>query len=102
MFEDDIRIEGIVETDKGPAVVISQPFISGHSPEPGDVQAWFEDRGYVSAGENTWRHPDTRAVIADAHKRNFIMTDAKDLVPIDLQVLNPGKDILEQEKREQQ
>jgi hypothetical protein len=102
LFHDDIRMEGVIETGDGPAVVISQPYIEGHSPEHEDVQDWFKQQGYLPAGENTWRHPDTGAVIADAHTRNFIMTDANELVPIDLQVLNPGKDILEQERHEQQ
>lgn len=98
LFHDDIRIEGIVETTSGPAVVISQPFIAGRSPEVGDVAAWFEQQGFEPTGPNTWTHHKTGAKITDAHPRNFILTSDNVLVPIDLQVLNPGKDVLEQEK----
>lgn len=100
LFHDDIRIEGVVQTQEGPAVVISQPFIKGRSPTQNEVAQWFDQQGYVPAGVNQWKHPGTGAWIADAHERNFVMTDDHSLVPIDLQVLNPGKDILAREQRE--
>lgn len=100
LFQDDIRIEGVVETENGPAMVISQPFVAGKSPDIEIVKAWFAQQGYQPAGENTWKHPDTGAVITDAHPRNFILTEEEELVPIDLQVLNPGNDILEHESKE--
>lgn len=90
MFGDDIRLEGIIETEAGPAIVTSQPFIEGREPTVDKISEWFESQGYVADGYNKWRHPETGAVIADAHSGNLVMTDAG-LIPIDLQILNPGR-----------
>lgn len=90
MFGDDIRLEGIIETEAGPAIVTSQPFIEGREPTVDEISEWFESQGYVADGYNKWRHPETGAVIADAHSGNLVMTDAG-LIPIDLQILNPGR-----------
>lgn len=91
LFHDDILFEGVVMGQDGPSVVISQPFIKGKSPQEGDVISWMEIQGYISVGYNMWRHPRTEVLIADAHTGNFIFTTDGFLVPIDLQVLNPGK-----------
>ena len=90
LFGDDIRFHGILNTDKGPAYVISQPYVEGSEPEPSEVAAWFETNGYQSTGHNRWRHPETGTEIADAHVGNLIKTDDGELIPIDLQVLNEG------------
>ncbi|MBB5040585.1 putative polyvalent protein kinase domain-containing protein [Prosthecobacter dejongeii] len=91
LFQDDIVFEGVVEGPDGPSVIISQPFIQGTSPTEPQIIAWMEAQGYIKDGYNKWRHPDTGAVIADTHPGNFILDAEGYLVPIDLQVLNPGK-----------
>lgn len=90
LFQDDIRLEGVLGGVEGPSVVISQPFIVGRSPTEVEVVEWFGQQGYVRDGYNKWRHPVSGAVIADTHPGNFIVTDDGFLVPIDLQVLAPG------------
>jgi hypothetical protein len=90
LFGDDIWLVGIVETDGGPAIVTSQPFIPGREPTLAEIVDWFESMGYVPDGYLKWRHPETGAVIADAHSGNLVMTE-EGMVPIDLQILHPGK-----------
>jgi DNA ligase (NAD+) len=90
LFGDDIRFHGILNTDKGPAFVISQPYVDGTEPTSEEVTAWFHANGYSPTGHNRWRHPETDVEIADAHIGNLIKTDDGELVPIDLQVLSEG------------
>jgi DNA ligase (NAD+) len=90
LFGDDIRFHGILKTDKGPAFVISQPYVDGTEPERNEVSAWFESNGYQSTGHNRWKHSETGTEIADAHIGNLIKTADGELIPIDLQILNAG------------
>ena len=91
LFGDDIRFHGILNTDKGPAYVVSQPYVHGSQPTPEEVAAWFVSNGYQSIGHNRWKHPESGTEIADAHIGNLIKTEDGELIPIDLQVLNEGE-----------
>ncbi len=88
LFGDDIHFHGILETDKGPAFVISQPFVAGTVPRIEEVAAWFESNGYHSTGHNRWKNDQTGTEIADAHVGNLIKSIEGELIPIDLQVLS--------------
>ncbi len=90
LFGDDIRLHGILDTDRGPTFVISQPFVAGTAPTIEEVAAWFEANGYRSKGHNRWINEVSGVEIADAHIGNLIKTGDGELVPIDLQVLNEG------------
>jgi DNA ligase (NAD+) len=91
LFVDDIRFHGVLQTHKGPALVISQPFVKGDEPTLDEVASWFESNGYQSVGHNRWLNKVTGIEIADAHTGNLIKTADGELVPIDLQVLTEGK-----------
>ncbi len=90
LFGDDIRLHGVLETKRGPALITSQPFVSGDVPTPDEVTQWFEANGYHSKGHNRWKNDDTGVEIADAHVGNLIKTEDGELIPIDLQVLSMG------------
>lgn len=90
LFGDSIAFHGILKTDKGPAFVISQPYVDGTKPDPEEVATWFQSNGYRSTGHNRWIHDTTGTEIADAHTGNLIKTADGELVPIDLQVLSEG------------
>lgn len=88
MFGDDILFEGVLDFN-GVAIITSQPFVKGESPSVEDIAEWFEAQGYVNAGYNRWKHPDTGADIADTHPGNLIRTPEGNIIPIDLQILKP-------------
>lgn len=90
LFADDIWFHGIIETQKGPAFVISQPYIDGIEPTAEEVEQWFLSNGYHSVGHNRWKNTETGTEIADAHVGNLIKNSDGELVPIDLQVLDEG------------
>jgi len=91
LFGDDIVLHGVLETKRGPALVISQPFVLGVAPTPEEIESWFMASGYHSTGHNRWKNSATGAEIADAHTGNLIKTRKGELIPIDLQVLHQGE-----------
>lgn len=91
LFGDEIILHGVLQTKRGPALVISQPYIPGVAPTPSEVESWFKDSGYHSTGHNRWKNDATGAEIADAHVGNLIKSEDGDLIPIDLQVLHLGE-----------
>ena len=91
LFADDIRFHGILRTARGPSLVTSQPFIDGTEPNSAEVASWFKSNGYHSTGHNRWKNDESGVEIADAHIGNLIKTADGELVPIDLQVLDPGE-----------
>ncbi|MCX6878816.1 MAG: NAD-dependent DNA ligase LigA [Verrucomicrobia bacterium] len=93
LFGDDIRFHGILNTDQGPAFVISQPFVKGTVPTLGEVASWFESNGYHPTGHNRWKNDSSGTEIADAHIGNLIKTADGELIPIDLQILAAGEAI---------
>ncbi len=90
VFGDDILLHGVLETKRGPALIISQPFVIGAVPTSKEVAAWFESNGYHSTGHNRWKNDESGVDIADAHVGNLIKIWDGELVPIDLQVLHEG------------
>ncbi|MFC7335562.1 NAD-dependent DNA ligase LigA [Haloferula chungangensis] len=86
-FDDDIHLHGILPTDQGPALIISQPYVHGTRPTETEVANWFLQSGYEECGYLRWRNAATGVEIADAHEGNLIRTEDGELLPIDLQVL---------------
>ena len=91
LFGDDIVLHGVLETKRGPALVISQPFIPGTVPTSAEIAYWFEENGYRPNGYNRWKSDSTGTEIADAHIGNLIESADGELIPIDLQVLDAGE-----------
>ncbi|WP_198141330.1 hypothetical protein [Verrucomicrobium spinosum] len=89
LFGDDMRIEGIIETPDGAALVMSQEFIPGKSPTYQQIAKWFGGQGYTQHSQHLWIHPDGRKV-NDAHPRNFIVDRNHQMFPIDLHVESLG------------
>ena len=89
-FGDDLVLHGVLETQGGPALVTSQPFVLGDVPTLAEVASWFENNGYHAIGHNRWQNEATGAEIANAHVGNLIKTQDSELVPIDLQILSMG------------
>ncbi len=97
LFGDEITLHGVLETNRGPALVTSQPFVPGVAPTIAEVESWFITNGYRSVGHNRWKNDATGTEIADAHIGNLIKTEGGELIPIDLQVLDEGSSNLKSE-----
>lgn len=97
LFEDDIQLEGVVQTTEGVSLVISQPFIIGRNPSEEEIAEWFALKGCKKLGPNKWKYPHG-SIVSDAHPGNFVLYTSKGneadrqskgtplLFPIDLHV----------------
>ncbi len=84
-----MRLEGVIETNDGVSLVMSQPYIIGRSPTEEELAGWFELQGCARLGKLRWKYPDGM-VIADAHTGNLILMKDGNLIPIDLHVETLG------------
>jgi hypothetical protein len=83
LFGDDIRLEGVVPTAKGPSIVTSQPFIRGRDATPQEIDSYMRDKGFEKLGEGAYHHAGQGLLIHDLHSRN-VKTDQAGIVhPID-------------------
>jgi len=89
VFGDDMRVEGILETPDGAALVMSQELVVGKMPSEAQVRQWFTKQGCNNLGGSQWKYPDGR-IVNDAHARNFVLTHTGELYPIDLHVESMG------------
>lgn len=88
-FGDDIRVEGITLTEKGPAILTSQPFIVGECASVAAIEDFFAKLRYIYCGNNIWKHELTGVRIADARPANILMDEDGECFPIDVHVLDP-------------
>ena len=84
-FEDDFRLEGVIATEDGVSLVVSQPYIIGRSPIEAELEEWFQLQACVRIGPHKWRYPHGLTV-SDAHPGNLILMRDGTMVPIDLHV----------------
>jgi DNA ligase (NAD+) len=91
LFSDGIVLHGVLETNRGPALVTSLPFVPGDAPTLDEIKSWFEANSYHAAGHNRWKNDSTGTDVADAHIGNFIKTADGEIIPINLQILNAGE-----------
>lgn len=89
VFEDDMRLEGVIERSDGVSLVITQPYIHGRSPTEAELEEWFEMQACERLGKNRWRFPDG-LVVSDAHTGNLILMKDGSMIPIDLHIEIPG------------
>ncbi len=96
LFDDDVRLEGIVPLPDGDvSLVTSQQFIYGTTPTRPEVEAYMRSLGFAPVPEptddpridlhffNWYREPDGVAV-ADAKPVNFLKDASGDLYAIDV------------------
>lgn len=93
VFEDDMRLEGVIQRPDGVSLVISQPYILGRSPKEPELENWFELQSCIRMGKNRWSFPDG-LIVSDAHTGNLILMNDGTLVPIDLHVETLGKRVI--------
>jgi hypothetical protein len=89
VFEDDFRLEGVIQQHDGVSVVISQPYIIGRSPSEAEVEQWFALQGCERIGKHKWKYPDGM-IVADAHVGNLILMSDGTMIPIDLHIESLG------------
>lgn len=88
VFEDDVRLEGIIENRAGVSIVTSQPFVPyGKPPHPTEreIETFLNGLGFFYQSGAYFRKRD-RLVLVDPHPANVIRAPDGKLVPIDVQL----------------
>jgi hypothetical protein len=96
-FGDDIQLVALVNIGQRLRVLTSQPHIFGEAAPYGEIQAWFQNLGFVRICANdciAWYIKSDNLLISDAHEGNVIKTPDGTLVPIDLNITQPSGELL--------
>jgi Serine/Threonine/Tyrosine Kinase found in polyvalent proteins len=96
-FADDIELVCLIQSRQKLRILTSQPHIDGESACVSEIQDWFISLAFIrlqTSDRIAWFRRDENVLIADAHEGNVIKTHAGDLVPIDLNIVQPRGDML--------
>lgn len=91
-FSDDIQLLAVVNSGGHLRILTSQPHIAGEPAGYDDIQRWFCGLGFVQLEEDgriAWYRHRENLLISDTHEGNVIQTPKGDLVPIDLNLIQP-------------
>ncbi len=97
-FRDDILLVALLNSGEQLRVLTSQPHISGESATIVEIQQWFESLGFIRLvcdDRIAWYRKPENLLVADAHEGNIIKTQTADLVPIDLNIVQPNGQMLQ-------
>jgi hypothetical protein len=83
IFEDNIRLERIVENDGRPIIITSQPSIKGHSPTQDALDELMLGKGYEKLDEGAYYDEGVGLLIFDLFPRNAIQAADGHIYPID-------------------
>ena len=83
IFEDDIRLEYVLENGGFPVIVISQPGVRGSAPKQEMVDAMMVAKGFDRIAEGAFYDADAGLLIFDLLPRNAILTEDGGVYPID-------------------
>ncbi|HSY54656.1 MAG TPA: hypothetical protein VK785_09425 [Opitutaceae bacterium] len=107
-FGDDIRLLGAIIGDDHLEIITSQPWITAHQTTPQASEAQiiqyfagirFRKSQIYPAGA-LFYSSHFNLVAADAHSRNVLVSDAGDIVAIDVVIGRPGQPLEERLRRE--
>jgi hypothetical protein len=101
LFGDDIHLLGCMVSDDGAIeIVSSQPWITAHPSTPAasdsQIAAYLEDVRFKKSllfEAPVFYNPYLNIVIGDAHGGNVLLSETGDVVPIDLVIGQPCKEL---------
>jgi len=83
IFEDDIRLEYVLENRGFPVIVISQPGVKGGSPTQAAIDAMMLAKDFEVIAPGAYYDCEEGLLIFDLFPRNAILTEDGDVFPID-------------------
>lgn len=92
LFDDDIRIMGVVQYPQHLSVLSTQPFYEGERTAQALIDEWFSARGWRKLPEKdgAFHSPDLDLLIMDALPRNVLTLTNGSLMPFDVVVVQPS------------
>jgi len=97
-FHDDIRLVALVNSGGRLRVLTSQPHIVGEPADSEQITAWFTNLGFACLANESgiaWYRKKENLLVADAHEGNVIRSLDGELVPIDLNIIQPAGRLLQ-------
>lgn len=91
-FSDEIKLEAAINCRGKMRVLTSQPHIIGGPAPSQAIQDWFIGLGAVRIDSNdriAWYFREINILVADAHEGNVLLTPNGELIPIDLNIMEP-------------
>lgn len=87
----DIRIHGIISSERGPSFVTSMRYIPGRHPRPMEIGAYLAKMGWVEYHDGSqtldFVNDTLGQIIRDGHANNWVCEKGSDLmVPIDISI----------------
>lgn len=83
IFNDDIRLERIVENNGQPIILTSQPFIKGGTPTQAALDELMIGKGYEKLADGAYYDEQAGLLVFDLFPRNAIQTADGHIYPID-------------------
>ena len=96
VFDDDIRLIGVWNDRGRLRIVTSQPMIEGRTATDAEMEATLITLRFVplfADADPLWYRPADRVLAFDAHPRNFVITPAGMVIPIDVNLVSASDDI---------
>ncbi len=93
LFEDDVRVLGLVSDYAGPRIAVAHPLVVGSRPEKVEIAEFMRQRGFLPVRDmNIFFDDDRDLLVSDAHAGNFLRNDDGQVFAIDVLPLKaPGK-----------
>lgn len=92
LFEDDLRVMGVVSYPQGISILTTQPFYQGHRTEQPDIDVWFKALGWgkLPSKDGAFHHQETDLLVMDALPRNVLTLEDGRLMPFDVVIVRPS------------
>jgi hypothetical protein len=98
LFNTELRLEGVWPDHNELRIVISQRFIRGSNTPIGTIADFMRDRRFEArtiGGKQVYYRPADNLLVADLHEQNVLTTPDGALVPIDVIIGKPGRELEE-------
>lgn len=95
IFNDDVRIEGVLPMVGATKIIISQPHIRGEPAEPVQIDAYMAAKGFARLAPGTYYHIDTGILVHDLHPRNVVVTPQGKVRVIDPAIMRATPELAE-------
>lgn len=95
IFQDGIRVLGVVRYPQGLSVLTTQPFYEGRRTEQSVIDAWFVEQGWdkLPTKDGGFYNPARDLLIMDAFPRNVLTLTDGDIFPFDVVIVQPSDNL---------
>ncbi len=89
-FGDNLCLHGVIQSEAGPQLVISQRHVPGEMATTEQIARYFTDNGFTRVNEKTFYNSRENLLVSDAHSGNMLRIAGGIIVAIDMIVQRPS------------